>query len=181
MITFLSKIAKQASIQNVVLFSHQGEILFSEKTQPSLSISPKTATSLQTIISEFKSPQAATLHFEHGFLYLHKTTIGFIIIVMKNDRILEALIDACENVETKLAKKDVGKRVLLKMLAKAQDETKPLFVKALVPSADKEIAITLMKIIASPEYFAIEARDALLLVACQTLGYTVHILRQPTV
>ena len=171
MITFLSKIAKQASIQNVFLFSHQGEILFSENTQPSLSVSPKTATSLQAIISEFKSPQAATLHFEQGLLYLHKRTIGFIIIVMKNDKILEALIDACENVETKLAKKDVGKRVLLRMLPKAQDETKPLFVKALVPSADKEVALTLMKIIANPQNFAVEARDPLLLVACQTLGY----------
>ena len=171
MISFLSKIAKQASVQNVFLFSYQGEILFSESTQPLSKISAKATTSLQTLISEFKSSQAVTLHFEQGFLYLHRTTVGFIIIVMKNDRILGALIDACENVETKLAKKDVGKRVLLKMLAKARDETKPLFVKALVLSADKEVALTLMKIIASPEDFALEARDALLLVACQTLGY----------
>lgn len=171
MITFLNKIAKPASIQSVILFSHQGEILFSQSTQPSLSVVPKTATALQSIISDVKSPQAATLHFKKGLLYLHKTPIGYIIIVMKDDRILETLKDACQNAVTKLAKKDVGKRVLLNMLDKAQDENKAPFIRALIPSADKEVAMALMKIIATPEDLTIETRDDILLVACQTLGY----------
>ena len=171
MITFLNKIAKPASIQNVLLFSHQGEILFSQSTQPSLSVVPEMCTILQSIISDFKSPQEATLHFEKGLLYLYKTPIGYIIIVMKDDRILETLVVACQNAAAKLAKKDVGKRVLLNMLDKAQDVAKPQFIRALVPSADKEVAIALMKIIATPENLAIETREDLLLVACQTIGY----------
>lgn len=171
MITFLSKIAKQPSVQNVFLFSHQGEILFGEYSQPSSSISSKVTPLLQSIISEFKSPQTATLHFRHGLLYLHKTTIGFIIIVLKDDNILETLTGACQNVETKLAKQDVGKRVLLKMLDKEPDETKLLFIHALVPFADKDVATTLMKIVATPGDLAVDAVDDLLLVACQTIGY----------
>lgn len=171
MITFLNKIAKPASIQNVILFSHQGEILFSQSTQPSLSIIPATATALQSIISDLKNPQAATLHFVEGLIYLHKTPIGYIIIVMKDDRILETLVDACQNAVAKLTKKDVGKKVLLNMLDKAQDIAKPQFIRALIPSADKEVALALMKIIATPENLTLETRDDLLLVACQTLGY----------
>ena len=171
MISFLNKIAKPASINNVLLFSHQGEILFSPQSQPSLIINSETAKALQNIISEFKSPQAATLHFAKGLLYLHKTTIGYIIIIMSNDRVLETLIDACQSVEEKLTKEGVGKRVLLTMFDKAQDEAKPQFIRALIPFADKEVAIALMRVIANPGNLSIEARDDLLLVACQAIGY----------
>lgn len=175
MIKFLDKIAQPASIIDVVLLSHQGEVLFSQSSQSSLNTVVKTATSLQALISDLKSPQTATFHFEEGLLYLHRTPVGYIVITMKDDRVLGTLTEACDSVATKLAAKNVGKKVLLNMLAQAKDRAKPSIIRALIPYADKDVAIALMKIIANPDNFASNTREELLLVACQTIGYCSHV------
>lgn len=171
MINFLNKIARLASIQNILLLSHQGEILFCKNNDPSQSVDQETATSLHRLNAGLNSPQALTLHFEQGFFYLHKTTIGSIIIMMKDDRNLAILKDACENVEKKLEKESVGKKVLLSMLDKAGDKIKPQLIRALIPTADKEVAVALIELITNRDDLAADARDTVLLVACQAIGH----------
>ena len=171
MITFLNKIAKLPSVQNVLLLSHHGEALFCENNPPSLKIDQQTVTSLHTIIADLKTPKTATLYFKNGFIYLQSTTIGYVIIIMKDNRNLEALEDACRKVEKQLEQENVGKKVLLNMLDKAEEQLKPQFIRTLVCSADKEVAKVLMKIIENRESLAANARNEILLAACQTIGY----------
>ena len=171
MINFLNKIAKLASVQNILLLSHQGEMLFCKNNDPSFSVGEQTATSLHTLNADLSSPQTVTLRFKKGFFYLHKTTIGSIIIMMKDERNLAILKDACCNVEKKLEKESVGKKVLLSMLYKADDKVKPQLIKALVPTADKEVALALIHLVTNRNNLATDARDSVLLVACQAIGH----------
>ncbi|TKB06019.1 cyclic nucleotide-binding domain-containing protein [Desulforhopalus sp. IMCC35007] len=171
MITFLNKIAKLPSIQNVLLLSHHGEALFCENNPPSLKIDPQTVTFMHAAIADLKTPKTATLYFKNGFIYLHSTSIGYVIITMKDNRNLEALEDACRKVEKQLEQENVGKKVLLNMLDKAEDRLKPQFIRTLVYFADKEVAKVLMKIIANLESLAANTRNEVLLAACQTIGY----------
>lgn len=145
--------------------------MFSETNQPSFCITQHTATTLHSVISEFKTPKRATLRFKQGLFYLHSTTIGYIIVAMNDEKNLKMLEDACLKVAEKLEKKDVGKKVLLSMLDKADDTLKPQFIRALVLTADKEVALALMKIISNPVDIAEEIRETVLLVACQTIGH----------
>lgn len=174
MITFLNKIAKLASIQNVLLLSHQGEMLFCETNQPSLNFDQHTASSLHTVISDLKHPKTANLRFKQGFFYLHSTTIGYIIIAMQDEKSLKIIKEACQNIEKKLRKDTIGTRVLLNMLAKANDSQKPPFIRALAPMADKDVAITLMKMISQSKSISVDTRDEVLLVACQTIGHSAY-------
>ncbi|BHH84627.1 cyclic nucleotide-binding domain-containing protein [Desulforhopalus sp. 52FAK] len=171
MITFLNKIAKLPSIQNVLLLSHQGEVLFGESSTPSSPVTQQNSAALHTVVASLKKPQTTTLHFKKGFIYLHSTSIGYIVITMQGDKNLTKLKDACLNVAKKLEQKNVAKKVLLTMLGKSDDTLKPELIKALIPHADKDVAVTIINVIANAPRLSEDSKDTILLVACQTLGY----------
>ncbi len=94
----------------------------------------------KAIINDLGRPPAAELVFSKGRYYLYSTDVGYLIVGMTSDRSLKKIRIACENVRGKLVDPTVRKRVLLKMLAEAEEKTKPHLANALMFLAEAEVA-----------------------------------------
>lgn len=168
--TFLSKISQLDSIHDVILLSIHGELLFGKHADGSLEIDRENAR-WNEIIAGLAGPMMAELLFEAGRYYVHHTDLGYVIVGMKNARSLNRVKTACTNVQEKLSDPAIRKRVLLKMLAEADETRKSRFIKALAPLADKEIGSILIALLRKEAQFDPQSRDNLLLSLCETLGH----------
>ena len=168
--TFLSKISQLDSIHDVILLSIHGELLFGKHADGSLEIERANAL-WNGIIAGLAGPMMAELLFEAGRYYVHHTDLGYVIVGMKNARSLNKVKTACTSVQEKLSDPAIRKRVLLKMLAEADEIRKSRFIKALAPLADKEIGTMLIALLRKEAQFDPRSRDTLLLSLCETLGH----------
>lgn len=167
---FLSKISQLDSIHDVILLSSHGELLFGKHADGSPEIDREIAH-WNGIIAGLARPMMAELIFETGRYYVHHTDLGYVIVGMKNAKSLNKVKMACTSVQEKLADSAIRKRVILKMLAEADETRKPRFIKALAPLADKEIGSILIDLLQKEAQFEPQSRDNLLLSLCETLGH----------
>ncbi len=169
--TFLSKISKLDTVQDVILLSTQGEPLFFIQKKNSVGNEGSAFSHWSEIISSLNQPQAAEFTFNKGSYYLTRTDIGYIIIGLTNEKTLEKIKQACATLLTKLSEPALCKRVLLNLLSNSHDRLKTNIIKALLSYADKEVATVLISLLRKENQFLPEIRDELLLLICQVLGY----------
>lgn len=169
--TFLSKILQLDSIQDVILLSNYGELLFGKHVDGLLKGDGEIAR-WNVIIAGLAGPLRAELLFERGRYYIHHNQLGYVIVGMKNARSLNKVKMACINVQEKLGETVVRKRVLLKMLAEAEETLKPHVIKALAPLADREVTAILIDLLQKEAQFDPQNRDKLQLSLCETLGHS---------
>jgi CRP-like cAMP-binding protein len=168
--TFLSKISQLDSIHDVILLSPDGELLFARSADASREIG-REVVHWNLIIAGLARPLASELVFEAGRYYLHDTALGYVIVGMTTTRNLGKVRTACMSVREKLADSAVRKRVVLKMLADADESVKPRFIKALVSLADGEVASVLTALLRKEAQFTAQHREKLLLSICEALGH----------
>lgn len=171
MTTFLNKISRLDSIQNVALLSNQGETLFFDQKDSTPGNRESVSSYWNEIISDLDRPQTAEFAFTKGRYYLTHTTIGYLIIGLKNDKALEKIRQACATILTKLSDPNLCKRLLLTLLTQSDDTIKPNIIRELRPYADEEVAAVLIFLLRGEKDFVPEVRKELQLLICQTLGY----------
>jgi len=167
---FLSKISQLDSIHDVILLSPGGEPLFVRSAAASPEVE-REIVRWNLIIARLARPLAAELIFKSGRYYLHDTALGYVIVGMTTTRNLGTVRTACINVREKLADAAVRKRVVLKMMADADESVKPRLIKALVSLADGEVASILTALLRKEEQFAPQHKEKLLLSICEALGH----------
>jgi len=171
MTTFLSKISRLDSIQDVALLSNQGETLFFDQKNSTPGNRERASSYWNEIISNLDQPQVAEFTFTNGRYYLTRTPIGYLIIGLNNDKALEKIKQACATILTKLSDPALCKRLLLNLLTQPEDILKPNIIRELRPYADEEVATVLMFLLRREKEIAPLVKEELLLLICQTLGY----------
>ena len=111
----LTRLAQVDSIQEVILVSNRGEVLFENKAGAAAKPDGETAR-WNEIIAGLDGSPAAELFFEKGCYYVHNIDIGHVIVGMTNAQSLERVKTACTQVKSKLADASVRKKVMLKMM-----------------------------------------------------------------
>ncbi len=167
--TFLTKISQLPTIQEVLLLSPRGELLFSNTKKGSGEVYDNVSL-WNAIIEGLNSPVEATLFFEKGGYYLHFTGIGYVVVVMNGFTRLQNLKTACANLQAKLSDSTICKKVLLRMLREADEAVKPQIVTALLPFADNEIAGNLIPLLEKEAASGPKSRLKMLVNICQVLG-----------
>ena len=171
--TFLTRLAQVDSIQEVILVSNRGEVLFEKKTGAAAKPDGETAR-WNEIIAGLDGSPAAELFFEQGCYYVHNLDIGYVIVGMNNARSLERVKTACTQVKGKLADAAVRKKVMLKMMADVDARFKAHLVRALTDvtkGADREVAAQLISLLREEPQGTPQERDALYLALCEALGH----------
>ncbi|HBG19964.1 MAG TPA: hypothetical protein DDY32_12015 [Desulfobulbaceae bacterium] len=171
--TFLTRLAQVDSIQEVILVSNRGEVLFEKKTGAAVKPDGETAR-WNEIIAGLDGSPAAELFFEQGCYYVHNLDIGYVIVGMNNARSLERVKTACTQVKGKLADAAVRKKVMLKMMASVDAAFKPHLIRALADvtkGADREVAAQLISLLREEPQGTPQERDALYLALCEALGH----------
>ena len=171
--TFLTRLAQVDSIQEVILVSNRGEVLFEKKTGAAAKPDGETAR-WNEIIAGLDGSPTAELFFEKGCYYVHNLDIGYVIVGMTNARSLERVKTACSQVKGKLADAAVRKKVMLKMMADVDARFKAHLVRALTDvtkGADREVAAQLISLLREEPQGTPQERDALYLALCEALGH----------
>jgi CRP-like cAMP-binding protein len=169
--TFLSKISKLSAVQDVILLSTRGEPLFVSQKSGTEGDRAKSFSHWNEILTALNQPQATEFVFNKGSYYVTRTDIGYVIIGLTDDKILQKIKQACATLLTKLSKPTLRKRVLLNLLSNSNDNLKPNIIKELISYADKEVAAVLIFLLRKENKFASEIRGKLLLLICQVLGH----------
>ncbi len=169
--TFLGKISRLESIQEVILLSNQREPLFFHQKKSTTESKEILFSYWNTIITSLSQPRTAEFAFTNGSYYLTRTNIGYLILGLHDDKALAKIKQACNTIHTKLSSPSLCKRVLLNLLSQSDDKLKQHIIKELAPHADAEVAAVLIFLLQKEKSFSTEARKNLLLLICQTLGY----------
>ncbi len=170
MSTLLNNISQLDSIQEVLLLSIRGELLFCYH-QDSADVVDQKITNWNDVIASMERPVAAEFLYDEGCYYLRYTDVGYLIVGIGDDLNYEKVKKACVNVQTKLADSAIRKRALLEMLTDVDDLLKPQIIKELVPLADREVAMTLLSLLKNEADFHPDVKEKLLLFICQALGH----------
>ncbi len=169
--TFLSKISKLDTIQDVILLSSQGEPLFFTRKNTTVVDEDSIFIHWNEILLALNKPQTAEFIFSRGSYYLCHTDIGYVIVSLTDKNTLQMIKQACTTILTKLSNPTLCKRVLLNLLTTSSDALKPNIIKELVPYADEELAAVLIFLLQKQHKLAPEKKETLLLLICQVLGY----------
>ena len=166
---FLNKISQLPSVQEVLLLSSHGELLF-RNNQNGTEDNDSDIPSWNKIISDLKSPLHAEFYFKKGVYSLHYTELGYVVIGMKGNGSLQKIKNACTILQEKLSDPILCKKLLLKMLREADEELKPQFVLNLMPFADEEIAGALTPLLDKEAELGSKSKTKLLVNICRVLG-----------
>ncbi len=169
--TFLSKISKLDTVQEVILLSSQGEPLFFTRKNNTTVDEDSIFIHWNEILSALNKPQTAEFIFSKGSYYLCHTDIGYVIVSLTDENTLQMTKQACSTILTKLSNPTLCKRVLLNLLTTSSDTLKPNIIKELVPYADEELAAVLIFLLQKQHKLAPGKNEKLLLLICQVLGY----------
>ncbi len=169
--TFLSKISKLDTVQDVILLSSQGEPLFFTRKNNTTVDEDSIFIHWNEILSVLNKPQTAKFVFSGGSYYLCYTDIGYVIVSLTDENTLQMIKQACSTILTKLSNPTLCKRVLLNLLSTSSDTFKPNIIKELVPYADEELAAVLIFLLQKQHKLAPGKKENLLLLICQVLGY----------
>jgi len=167
--TFLSKISRLSSIQEVLFISTRGELLFLNSKNDS-NKSDDNVSTWNAIIDSLNSPIEAEFFFEKGGYYLHYTDIGYVVVGMNGFSSLKNIKSACANLQAKLSDPTICIKVLLTMLDEADDTLKPQLVTALFPFANNNISEKLLVLLGKEAEFDPAIRSKLLVNIFQILG-----------
>lgn len=171
--TFLTRLAQVDSIQEVILVSNRGEVLFEKKTGAAAKSDGEIARWNEIIAGLGGSP-AAELFFEKGCYYVHNLDIGYVVVGVQNVSSLARVKTACTQVKGKLADAAVRKKVMLKMMADVDGAFKPHLVRALADvtkGTDREVAAQLITLLREEPQGTPQERDTLCLALCEALGH----------
>lgn len=169
---FLDKISDLDAVANVLLLSRQsGELLFADNYLENREDSLRWQTCWRVVIPGLGEPENADFIFEKGRYFLKQTTIGWLIVGMRNDSNLNTIRIACDSVAKKLQAPDFRQQTLLRLLHQAEDGLKPHVIKELMSSADKQFGKALTDLLSQRETFAPDQQEKLTLTICQALGY----------
>jgi len=169
--TFLSKISKLDTVQDVILLSSQGEPLFFTRKSNATENENSIFTHWNEILSALNKPQTLEFIFSKGSFYLCRTDIGYVIVSLTDENTLQMIKHACTTILIKLSRPTLCKRVLLNLLSNSSDTLKPNIIKELVPYADEELAAVLIFLLQKQYKLAPAKQEILLLLICQVLGY----------
>jgi CRP-like cAMP-binding protein len=172
--TFLNKLSQIPSIQEVLLLSPRGELLFCNNNNETAG-DDSNVSLWNEIIKGLNPPVQAEFNFKKGVYSLHYTEIGYVIVGMKGNGSLQKIKNACANLQAKLSDRNLCKKVLLKMLREAEEKLKPKFVMMLISFADDEIAETLGALLDNEADLNPEMKTELLVNACQVLGQSASV------
>lgn len=167
---FLTKIAELDAVSEVILLSLRGEPLFCRRLG-AINADENTLASWQEIITSLESPAVGDILFARGRYYLHRTSVGYLIVGMQNDASLNTVRLACSTVSSKLENDALRRQTLLRLLQEIDDSLKPNVIKELMLRPDRELARVLLNQLKRRDQFLPQARERLLLCICQALGY----------
>jgi CRP-like cAMP-binding protein len=166
---FLTKISQLASIQEVLLLSLSGELLFPNNKNETAE-TDGVVSQWNAIIAGLNSPVEAEFFFERGIYYLQYTDVGYVIVGMNGFGRLQQIKSTCSNLQAKLSDPDICRKVLLKMLSEIDEALMPQFIMTLLPFADDEIAETLIGLLGKEAELGQKVRMKVLVNICQVLG-----------
>jgi CRP-like cAMP-binding protein len=172
--TFLNKLAQIPSIQEVLLLSPRGDLLFYKNNNETAG-DDSNLSLWNEIIKGLNPPVQAEFYFDKGVYSLHHTEVGYVIVGMKGNGSLQKIKNACAILQAKLSDRTICKKVLLKMLREADEKLKPHFVMVLIPFADDEIAEKLAVLLDNEAELNPETKTELLVNACQVLGQSASV------
>jgi len=173
--TFLTRLAQVDSIQEVMLVSNRGEVLFANKAGAAANTTGEIAR-WNEIIAGLDGSPTAELFFEKGCYYVHNLDIGYVIVGMTNASSLARVKTACTQVKSKLADASVRKKVMLKMMATVDAAFKPHLVGALADvtkGTDREVAAHLIALLREEPQGTPQERDTLRFALCEALGHCI--------
>ncbi len=165
--SFLNKLSQIPSIQEVLLLSPHGELLFCNNKNGT---EDGDISSWNKIINDLNSPLHAEFYFKKGVYSLHHTGVGYVVVGMKGNGSLQKIKNACTILQEKLSDPVLCKKILLKMLREVDDELKPQIVQMLLPFADEEIAGALALLLDKEAELGPKIKSELLVNICQVLG-----------
>ena len=168
--SFLSKLAQLGSVRYVILLSTGNEPLFSSLPLSGSRLS-REMSGWKDCLAGLDKPQSAELVFEGGRFYLRSCALGYVIMSLADNAVLEKIKLACDHTLPKLTNRELRKKALLNMLKSSSDTLKPGIIKELAPLADPEVAAALVTLLRKEADFDPVIREKLLLFICQALGY----------
>ncbi len=169
--TFLSKISKLDTVQDVILLSNQGEPLFFTPKSNTTENDNNSFSHWIEILSDLDWPPTIELIFNEGSYYICRTNIGYVIVGLTDDNMRAMIKQACATILAKLSAPTLCKRVLLNLLSTCGDTLKPNIIKELAPYADEEVAAVLIFLLHKQYDLPSGKKEQLQLLICQVLGY----------
>jgi CRP-like cAMP-binding protein len=169
MITLLADISRLSAIQDILLLSQKGEILFGRKNTDPARVE-KQLLFRQNPVSFLGKLRSARFVYDNGLCYIFQTDIGSIIVGLRDDTTLDAVESLCAAIAEKVTDLPGRKKALLQILSETNEVYMPQIIHELSFMVDEEVALGLIPLLEEYAGSATEVTDRLLLAVCQVLG-----------
>ncbi len=169
MVTLLTEIAQLDAAIDVAFLSKHGRKLYGQSVS-SILHSQHQADVWLSLLNHLNKPQTAQFIFSTGIYYVCSTQIGYLIVAVKEENELDDVKRKCIAIQAKLSDSSQRKEALLQMLGMVEDELKPVVLEELVPLADKEVARSVLPMLAEYAKFPENIRNELIFAIIQILG-----------
>ncbi len=169
MITLLNDILQLDALSDIMILSLTGEMLYG-KGDVSSAVGRKSSDLWNRIITSLEHPQATEFIFSSGRCLLFQTSIGCLIVSVKDVGEIEKIRSICGAVQLRTAEPSGSRKALLQLLADADDIFKPRILDQLTALADGEVAQHLLPLLEQHADLNQEVRERILLLVCRILG-----------
>ncbi|NNF45482.1 MAG: cyclic nucleotide-binding domain-containing protein [Desulfofustis sp.] len=167
--SFLNKISQLSSVQHLLLFDLEGELLYSFPSVSSSNVSLQTA-GWQELIEDLGTPETADFAFENGRFCLFRLLIGTLLVGVSHDEHVRTIKEGCSTVRDKLKDEVIRRNVLIRMFTEHRRAIKPQYIKGLKSVAGPEVADILVPFLNTADQLPVDTRSSLISVTCEVLG-----------
>ncbi|MFN2354680.1 MAG: hypothetical protein ABR512_09180, partial [Desulfopila sp.] len=168
MIRQLNDILQLNVVEDILLFSQKGKLLYAPLPCSAQQAAQKTAIWGRLLKEEYV--HEARFLFEKGGFYVHRTSVGCIVASCKNSDALEMVAARCDAIGRMLMDKTARRKALEQLLFKISDECKPAAVEELTNQPGAKTAAILLALLDTHREFDVNAKEHLLITLCRALG-----------
>lgn len=168
MIRQLSDILQLSVVEDILLFSQKGKLLYAPLSCSARQAARKSGVWGHLLKEEYI--HEARFLFEKGGYYVHRTSIGFIVTACKNADALEMVAARCHSIGRVLKDKNARRQILEQLLFEVPDECKPAAVEELAYQPGAQTAAILLALLDTHQRFDVNVKDQLLITLCRALG-----------
>lgn len=168
MIRQLSDILQLGVVEDILLFSQKGKLLYAPLPCSARQVAQKSDIWGRLLKEEYV--HEARFLFEKGGYYVHRTSVGFIVTACRNVDALEMVAARCDSIGRVLMDKNARRQVLEQLLFEVPDECKPAAVEELAYQPGAKTAAILLALLDTHQKFDVNVKDQLLITLCRALG-----------
>lgn len=169
MITIFTEISQLDAALDIALLSKQGTKLYGQNSSGMLN-SQQRADVWLALLNHLNKPQTAQFVFSTGIFFVCLTHLGYLIVAVKEANRLEDVRTRCIALQAKLRDSSIQKKTLLELLGRVDDSLKPAILEELMPFADKEVARSVLPLLAEYDRVEEDCQTELVLAILQILG-----------